>query len=220
MKKLKGLFKKDKKKEDENFLSTDVSKTTLLSSQKETTDEEDKGIIDKGTEAASDAFSKAIGDDIKGMFDYGKQYKWFMALFIVGCLMIIMSLFFLPFLFVAPRKTASFLNLGTIMVLISFAVQKGWKEFFIDEFLNAPKPRIYYAYGFLFSFVMCTWFAIIKNKFWGSLIFLIAEIVLCVYFIAIHYPNGVDGVNHFFKTLWESIKGCFKKKPEILETSN
>ena len=221
MKKIKGLFKKNKK-EDENFLSTDVSKTTLLSSQKDTTDEEDgKNMIDKGTEAASDAFSKAVGDDIKGMFDYGKGYKWFMALFIIGCPMIFISLFFIPFIFVAPRKTASFLNLGTICILFSFAMQKGWKEFFIDEFFNAPKPRIYFAYGFLFSFVMCTWFAIFKNKFWGSLIFLIAEIVLCIYFIAIHYPNGVEGVNHFFKTLWEGIKKCFKKtpKPEVLENA-
>ena len=121
MKKIKGLFKKDNKKEDEGFLSTDVSKTTLLSSQKETDEEDGKSMLDKGTEAASDAFSKAIGDDIKGMFDYGKGYKWFMALFIIGCLMILISLFFLPFIFVAPRKTASFLNMGTICVLISFA---------------------------------------------------------------------------------------------------
>ena len=46
--------------------------------------------------------------------------------------MILFSLFMLPFLVVFPSRTATTFNVGAVFILIAFAVQKGWKEFFVN----------------------------------------------------------------------------------------
>ena len=105
-----------------------------------------------------------------------------------------------------PKKLASWFNIGLIFILISFGVQKGFKEFFVDQFFCGPKPRNYFSIGFLVALVFCSFFAIAKESFIGTLIFLIIEAVLGAYFIGSYWPGGVEGVTMFFKTLCTGIK--------------
>ena len=140
---------------------------------------------------------------------YGEYYKYFVVLFTIGCIFILISLFFLPWIVIAPKKTATTFNLGMICILIAFGIQKGFKAFFIDQFFCGERPRNFFAVGFLISLVLCTYFAIFKDSFVGSLIFLLIEFALLIYFVSSYFPGGIQGVNYFFKTLCEGIKrGC------------
>ena len=56
------------------------------------------------------------------LYNYGKYYKWFVALFTIGCICILISLFFIPVFFIMPKKLATWLNLGFILILVAFGI--------------------------------------------------------------------------------------------------
>ena len=50
--------------------------------------------------------------------------------------------------------------------------------------------------------VLCSYFAIVKNHVIWSLIFIIIEFGFLIYFLASHFPGGIEGVSYFFKYVW------------------
>ena len=155
---------------------------------------------------------------IKNIIDTGKNYKWFVALFAIGCIFIFLSLCFLPFFVLAPARTANMFNIGIICILIAFSVNKGCKTFFKDEFFCGPRPRNFFAWALTLAFILCTYFSIFKESYVASMIFLILEVVLMVYFVACYFPGGIAGVTIFFKALCLGLKNvlccCCKKGAE------
>ena len=140
------------------------------------------------------------------MIDYGKNYKWFVILFLLGVIFLLMSLCFIPVFVVMPKKLALFFNIGVCFLLSSFGVQYGFKEFFVDQFFCGEKPRNFLSIGFIISMVFTLLFATAFDSFIGCLIFLILELVLLIYFIASYFPGGMEGVTVFFKTIGSGIK--------------
>ena len=144
----------------------------------------------------------------RDLYTYGKNYKWFALLFCISLFFFFLSLCFLPVFFIMPKKTATMFNMGMIIMLIAFGIQQGFHKFFCEKFFCAPRPRNFLAIGFLISMLLTVWFAIIKDKWIGSLIFLLIEFAFLIYFLASYFPGGMAGVSYFFKFVWEAIKSA------------
>mmetsp|Transcript_26130 Transcript_26130/g.30515 ORF Transcript_26130/g.30515 Transcript_26130/m.30515 type:complete len:236 (-) Transcript_26130:69-776(-) len=164
--------------------------------------------VAKKDEEKGEGFLATVQNKIDTMINYGKNYKWFCLLFLIGFIFLFLSLCFLPVFFVMPKKTATLFNIGAICILCAFGIQYGWKAFFVDQFFCGEKPRNFLSIGFVISLIFCVLFAMVFDSFIGTLIFLILEIVLLIYFIASYFPGGMKGVSVFFKTIGGGIKNA------------
>ena len=148
---------------------------------------------------------------MEGWRNYGKNYTWFCVLFLIGVLMLIISLFTLPVFVVMPAKMAVTFNVGAICILLAFGINNGFKVFFIDRFFNAERPKNIIAIAFFICMILTLLFAIVWDSFIGTLIFLILEWIALIYFVASCFPGGTEGVSVFFKTLGTGIKNACTK---------
>ena len=146
----------------------------------------------------------------------GRYYKWFVILFALGVIFIIISLFMIPFFFIAPKKLALWFNLGVICIMAAYAIYHGFKTFFLDQFLCAEKPRNFFAIAFTVSMLLTLLMALAWDSFVGTLIFIVIEIILFIYFVASSFPGGTAGVSVCFKAMGRGIKNictsCCKKE--------
>ena len=137
-------------------------------------------------------------------------------MFLIGSLFLILSFFFLPVFFVMPKKTSLLFNIGAICIMCAFGIQNGFKDFFIDKFFKAERPRNFIAIGFTISMILCIVCALVWDSFIGCMIFLVIEFVSLIYFVASYFPGGTAGVSVFFKTVCSGIKtactSCCKSK--------
>ena len=143
-------------------------------------------------------------------YEYGENYPYFCAVFLTGCLFIILSFFFIPVMVISPYKTANLFNMGCLVILISFAVLHGPKEYCINRFLCGPKPRNLFAMGFFVCIFLSIYVSIIKKSFILTLIVLILEVGCLIFFLMTYFPGGVDGVSKLFKTIWGSLQSIGK----------
>ena len=160
----------------------------------------------------SSATSGLVGlkDRAQEYYEYGENYPYFCAVFLTGCLFIVLSFFFLPVMVVSPYKTANLFNMGCGVILISFAVLHGPKEYCIDDFLCGPKPRNFFAIGFFVCIFLSIYVSIFRRNFILTLIVLLCQIGCLVFFLMTYFPGGIAGVKKLFTTVWGSLKSIGK----------
>ena len=73
----------------------------------------------------ANAASGSVSNGASNMYQQSEMYPYFIGLFALGCFFIFLALWFLPFIVVAPRKTANLINAGSICIIASLAVLKG-----------------------------------------------------------------------------------------------
>jgi hypothetical protein len=110
-------------------------------------------------------------------------------MFVVGCGVIILSVFMLPWIILNPGAFANLFNLGQLIILASFALLWGPKKFFIDMLCNGVKKV--YAIGYLISLLCCMYFSVIKSSYIMTLLCLLVEIIFMSYVVATYFPNGI-----------------------------
>ena len=137
---------------------------------------------------------------------YGANYKCFVGFFFVGVIFIILSLFMLPFIVLFPTRVASNFNIGAFLILIAFAIQKGWKKFFVDEMFCGPRPKNFFAIALVISMGLTLYMAMGAESYVGTIIFFIAEVIVMVYFVGCFFPGGTKGVSDFFSTIGGGLK--------------
>ena len=138
--------------------------------------------------------------------DYWKtaaNYPQFAMIFIAGCLLIFLSICMLPWVVLKPTSVANLFNLGSITILISFAVLKGPKEFCIDQFLCSE--RKFYAIGYFVSLSLCFFFSVFMKSVIIMLLSLAVECGFLIYFLASYFPGGTEGITYMFKTAYSVI---------------
>ena len=133
-------------------------------------------------------------------------------IFAIGCGFIILAIFMLPWIFFKPSAVANLFNLGSIAILVSFAVLWGPEEFFKNKLFKGEK-RIY-AIGYLVTLVLGIYFGVIRNSYIMTFVTLILEICFMLYFVACFFPGGKEGVTKMLKAAWSMIKSCCKKGVE------
>ena len=104
------------------------------------------------TKAESDSEYKATGEESEGWwtkavngtgaaYEKLKMYPYFVGLFCLGVFIMQLSLWFLPVVVIMPRKFSNLMNFGMLCILCSFALLKGWYQFFVKDLLaNTAKP--------------------------------------------------------------------------------
>ena len=153
-----------------------------------------------------DDFSNTVSEKWDAAKKYGDNYKCFVGFFFVGAVFILFSLFMLPFIVVFPSRCAGNFNIGAALILIAFAIQKGFKEFFVDELFCGEKPRNIFSIALVVSMVLTMYMSFFAESFIGTLIFFVIELIVLAYFISCFFPGGTEGVTDFFKTIGNGIK--------------
>ena len=128
-----------------------------------------------------------------------------MALFLLGSFFIFLAIWFLPFILVAPRKCANLINVGSILIIASFAVIKGAYKFLVEDLLFNEK-RWYFAWLYLLS--LCVTLYASKSLKSGvlTLISLVIEMGCLAYFISSYFPGGPKGMRMLAKSVFAVVK--------------
>ena len=128
-----------------------------------------------------------------------------MALFLLGSLFIFLAIWFLPFILVAPRKCANLINVGSILILASFAVIRGAYKFLVEDTLFHEKRR-YFAWLYLISLCMTLYASKSLKSGVLTLISLVIEMACLAYFIASCFPGGPKGMRMLAKSVWAVVR--------------
>ena len=136
------------------------------------------------------------------------NYPYFMGLFCCGCFFIFLAFCFLPVIVIAPRKTANLMNVGSIMILISFGLIKGYYKFFVEDLL-CNKQKGFFAWTYVLSVITTIYASMIIKSYVLTLIALGVEIVCLLYFTCSYFPGGNTGFKYMLKALWAMTKGMF-----------
>jgi hypothetical protein len=128
--------------------------------------------------------------------------------------LIFLALLMLPtFLVFAPQKLSMLLNLGSICVLSSIAVLKGgFYQYFIKDLLFSEPTRRLYAIAYYVSILLSLYVSLILKSYLLTLIAMIAEIIILLYFVCSSFPGGHTGLNYMGSLIWSTLKSCFKVK--------
>ena len=137
------------------------------------------------------------------------SYLKFGIIFISGFAIIIMSLFFLPILFISPKKFSLLFALGTFVSLSSFIFYYGTLKF-IEILFN--KDRIWFTIVYLTGFFGCLFFP----TFFGKNYFIILafsgfELISTLFFILTFLPGGYASIRLFTNLFISQFKRLFNK---------
>ena len=137
------------------------------------------------------------------------SYLKFGIIFITGMVIIIMSLFFLPLLFISPKKFALLFALGTFVSLSSFIFYYGTIKF-IEILFN--KDRIWFTVVYLTGFFGCLFFPTFFGKnYFIILVFSGLEMISTLFFILTFLPGGYTSIRFFSNLFISQIKRLFNK---------
>ena len=143
-----------------------------------------------------------------------KNYPVFIALFLAGCGLIGLGVVMIPaFLIFAPQKISMLLNLGSICVLSAFAVLKGgFYNYFIKELLlnEEDKKKRLYTIGYFASITISLYASLIMKSYILTLLTMIVEMTLLLYFVCSSFPGGQTGVNYLLSSIWSFVKTCLR----------
>lgn len=139
-----------------------------------------------------------------------KSYKWFLITLFTGLALLFFSLLFLPLVVIYPQKFCVLFSLGSLIITISFAFLQSPIEYVKSLF--AGKNAIFsgcYIAALLFSLYA----ALIKQKYFMTLVATGCQLAALIYLIASRFPNGmhiVGMLNSCIGSLCSSIFGrCF-----------
>ena len=137
------------------------------------------------------------------------SYMKFGIIFITGIAIIIMSLFFIPLIFISPKKFALLFALGTFVSLSSFIFYYGTVQF-LDILFN--KDRIWFTIVYLIGFFGCLFFPIFLGKnYFIILIFSGLEMISTLFFILTFLPGGYSSIKLFTNLFISQFKRLFNR---------
>ena len=105
------------------------------------------------------------------------------------------------------------LNLGSLCILCSFAVLKGglYQYFVVELLLQNPKRKMF-ALAYYASILMSLYASLILKSYLLTLLTMIIEIIVLLYFVCSSFPGGHTGLNYIGSMIWSAFKACLKLK--------
>ena len=122
------------------------------------------------------------------------SYKTFLIFLIAGIILIIMSLFYLPFILLKPVQFLFLFNLGNILIFISLLFYYGSTQYF-QTLIEKRTIMILYVLSLIFGTIFS-----IKQKYFFSLFFSIGQMIIATMFFLTFIPGGQNGID-FIKSL-------------------
>ena len=116
----------------------------------------------------------------------------------------------MPFIAISPRKCANLMNVGSILIISSFALLKGPYKFLIHELLF-NKDKWFFAWLYVVSLVATMYSAMSLKSYILTLVSLGTEIICLLYFVSSYFPGGPEGMKMMLNSGWTMFKsalGC------------
>ncbi len=117
------------------------------------------------------------------------MYPYFICLFCIGCFFLFLSIWFIPFIVIAPRKCANLINVGSICIISSFALIKGPYKFIVHELL-CNKYKWFVSWLYVLSLVLTIYSSMALQSYVKTIICLGLEVLCLLYFICSYFPGG------------------------------
>ena len=114
------------------------------------------------------------------------MYPYFILLFCIGIFFLFLSVWFLPFIIIAPRKCANLINAGSICIISSFAVLNGPYEFF--KKLIQEKGLVFV--GYLGSLAATIYASMVLKSYILTIAAMAIEVVCLMSFMCSYFPGG------------------------------
>jgi len=148
---------------------------------------------------------------VKNTFEVEKSYKVFFIILSTGLGLILLSLMFLPIVWMSPQKFVSIFSLGCLISVISFVFVYGTSEY-LDMLFNSK--RFLFTVLFLLSIGLGIYFSFNKTYYIISLICAVVQMITLVVFTLSFIPGGGMGI-YFIKNMlmspvnymWNKITG-------------
>jgi hypothetical protein len=190
--------------ENENVISGLFDKVKgyvkLSSSDQENIKEENVGFLTK------------LKNKIKNACEVEKSYSLFFIILFVGLGLIMLSLVFLPVVWISPKKFVSLFSLGSLITIISFVFIYGTSGYLEMLF---SKSRFLFSTLFFLSIFIGIYFAFTDSYYIISLICAVLQFITVIVFVLSFIPGGGYGIS-FIKSmmlspvysLWNRLKGA------------
>jgi len=131
----------------------------------------------------------------------------FAGLFMLGFILISLSLSFLPLLPINPAKFALLFALGSLTMLGSVAFLRGPQAFFAIALQREKLPfSVCYGVGLLGTF----WATLIARSYLFTGIFAFLQAVGLLYFLASFVPGGKSILNFFGRLSGRAARAVFR----------
>jgi hypothetical protein len=111
----------------------------------------------------------------------------------------------LPWAIIMPKKICNLFNIGSLLILVSYMVLYGPRQYCIDRFLCAKGKQKFFAVAYLFFLLLSITLSVFTKRTIPILLVTGIECVLLVYVVAAYFPGGIKGVNIMFKTVCSVI---------------
>lgn len=148
-----------------------------------------------------------VVEKISSSLEIERNIPVFLGLIGVGCGLIVLSIFLLPFVVISPHKFCLCFAFGGLLITLSFLFLKGTQNYFKSI---CAKDRFIITILYLVSIVLGIGFAL-KKKYIFSVLCAIYQCIALVLFILSFIPGGKFGINcinNFFTSpftkLWAS----------------
>ncbi|KAL4488386.1 hypothetical protein ABPG72_019236 [Tetrahymena utriculariae] len=218
---LNGFYNKSQTTKGSSGLS--LFTNNALKNTQSDTDEENNGLLSRAFRKFKDNFKTTISssqNNLKGLTnkmqevqEAAENWKNFSILFGFGAFFILVSFAFLPVFILVPAKFASLFTLGSVCILLSIAVMKGFKEFVK---ILIQKEKIQYSIAYIITIFGTLYFSIIQKSYVLAIIFSVAQMFSLGFFVSSSFPGGTNGMKFVTKKLFGFLKGlccmCFKPK--------
>ncbi|RKP10090.1 Got1/Sft2-like family-domain-containing protein [Thamnocephalis sphaerospora] len=119
-----------------------------------------------------------------------------------GCIFFIVAFFTLPWLIIAPRKFATSFTLGSIMVMISFALYKG-PQAHMAHLIS--RERLPFTITYLGSMILTLYFSLGLQSFFPTLIAAIVQVIALVWYLVSYLPGGHATLSYGTRALGRSV---------------
>lgn len=134
-----------------------------------------------------------------------KNLTVFLTLLGLGCLLLCLSIFMLPFIITAPSKFSLCFAFGSVLVLISFLFYHGTKVYITKLFEN---KRFWVTVTFLISIILGIFFSLGKHYFL-SLFCSLFQLIALVMFVLSFLPGGQGGIKMIRRTVTSPFAKVF-----------
>lgn len=176
---------------NDNGLEMNNNKINIESNDKESQNNEN---VEK---TKIDIYKEKIANFIISKIEVQKNYTIFLTLLALGCILLCMSLFTLPFIITSPSKFSMSFSFGCIFLLASFLFFYGTKTFISKLF---EKNRFWISCLFILSIILGMIFSI-SGKYFFSLFCSLFQLFAMVMFSLTLIPGGRKGIEAIKKKM-------------------
>ena len=194
-----------------NFIKPKITSTDIEKDNKDISEDASSQMTDSSfssPKVKEENCRDKIANKIINSIEVERNIGVFVALIGIGALLLIISLFLLPFIITSPKRFSFCFAFGSILVLMSFLFLVGTKSFVTKLMEN---KRMYISIMFILSIFIGIGFSL-GDHYFISLICSIIQFISLIMFVLTFIPGGRAGIDCIKRTLSSPFTKIFINK--------